>query len=305
MAGLTTIRGFSWWRLAGLYVGIAMLWSGVSERSWGRALFGLAVLAAVVWRIVEDRRGADVSKPWPWPPDFRARAEALARPLDPTPKRILPPDEKSAAIAHVATTQDAVSQLITEKPPGWPWALFTSVLVMRRNAVGARLRSCVSGYQPRPRMAQLSGQAYLKTVGEVMTTCSDLLAQAEQFVLSPAFTGAFGSYDGSSADAEAIRAVADRLMDYYDAFLVEAERCLQTPVESDAVGFAQDMGALGLCPLLGFEQFILTMCERIGQAQDLLPYANGVVGLDDATLTIDLPDGLMDRINAQIKRFKS
>ena len=304
MAGLTKIRGFSRGRLVALFLGVLFLWSGLSERSGLAVLAGFGVLAVTVWRIVVARRVGDVSQPWPWPPEFRAVAEDMARPLDPTPERLLPPDEKTATIAHVARTQEELSRLIAEKPPAWPWALFSSVLVLRRNAVGARLRNCVSGYQPRPGMAPMSGQAYLMTVVEVMSTVRDLLGQAEQFVLSPAFTGAFGSDDGHDADPDAIRAVADRLMDYYDAFLAEAERCVQTPVATEAVVFAQDMGALALCPLVGYEQFILTMCERVGQAQDLLPYAKGtVVGLDDVTLHVDMPDGLMERVHAQIKRF--
>ena len=73
----------------------------------------------------------------------------MARPIDPTPKRILPPDEKSAIVAKVATTSDALTRLIADKPPAWPHAVFTSVLLQRRNGVGARLAMRL-GYQPKP-----------------------------------------------------------------------------------------------------------------------------------------------------------
>jgi hypothetical protein len=238
---------------------------------------------------------------------LRAQAEALARPIDPTPKRILPPDEKASIVAQVATTNDALARLITEKPPAWPWALFASVLVQRRNAVAVRLRGVASGYQPRRGAAALSGQAYSQTAQRAMATILDVLAQMEQFMLSPAFKGAFGEVgtDGDAgADAEAVSGIANRLMDYHETLLSQAEACLQTPVESDTMVFVQDAGALSLLPLVGYDRFISTMCARIGEAQDLLPYSSGgVLELDQVTLKVDMPDGLSERVVAHIKRF--
>ena len=209
-------------------------------------------------------------------------------------------------IAAVATTKEGLSRLIADKPPAWPWAVFTSVLVQRRNAVKNRLRAVVSGYQPRAGLLPVSGKAYSATAYQAMTTIGDIVRQMEQFMLSPAFKGAFGGGTGDDdADSDAIVGVAKRLMDYHDALLVQAETCLQTPVQSEALVFVQDTGAFTLCPLVGYQQFITTMCARIGEAQDLLPYTSGgdVIGLDDVHLAITLPDGLMDRITSHIKRF--
>ena len=66
------------------------------------------------------------------------------------------------------------------------------------------------------------------------------------------------------------------------------------------------MGTFTLCPLLGYQKFITTMCARIGEAQDLLPYTSRgeVVALDDATLTMTLPDGLTDQLIGHIKGFR-
>lgn len=230
----------------------------------------------------------------------------MARPIDPTPKRLLPPDGKASVIAHVATTKEALSRLIGDKPPAWPWAVFTSVLVQRRNAVQGRLRTVASGYQPRPGIPPLSGQAYSRTAYQAMTAIADLVAQTEQFMLSPACKGAFGANE-SSADPDAIVAIANRLMDYHEAFLTQAESCLQTPVQTEALVSVHDMGAFTLCPLVGYEQFIPTMCARIGEAQDLLPYTDGdtVVALGEVNLVITLPDGLTERIVAHIKRYNS
>jgi hypothetical protein len=284
-----------------------MVWSALSSGSWLAGLAGVGVLAAIGWTLYSAHTKTNAElQPWPWPSDLRAQAQAMARPIDPTPKRVLPPDEKTAMIAAVATTKEGLSRLIADKPPAWPWAVFTSVVVQRRNAVKNRLRAVVSGYQPRPGVPPITGKAYSGIAYHAMSTISDLIKQLEQFMLSPAFTGVFGEGTGDGgADSDAIVSVAKRLMDYHDALLAQAETCLQTPVTSDAFVFVQDMGAFTLCPLVGYQQFITTMCARIGEAQDLLPYTSGgdVIGLDDVNLSMTLPDGLTDRIIAHINRF--
>jgi len=177
--------------------------------------------------------------------------------------------------------------------------------VQRRNAVQARLRAVASGYQPRPGI-QIGGQAYSQIAYRSENDVADLVAQYEQFMLSAAFKGAFGDAGtDTTADADAIVAVANRLMDYHDAFLAQAETCFQTPVEREVLAFVQDMGAFTLCPLIGYQKFIPTMCARIAEAQELLPYSSGrgTVLLDDANLEITLPDGLMESITAHIDRF--
>ncbi len=303
MGTVTALRGFSRSTRRNAIIGIVLLVLAVAGRSWLLGLIALALLARPALALMSTRTSVS-DQPWAWPVDSRSVAEGMARPLDPTPQRILPPDDKSAMIAQVATTEEALARLIADKPPAWPWAVFTSVLVQRRNAVGERLRRCASGYQPRPGLEPLSGRAYSQTAIGSMQAVADLVAQVEHFMLSPAFKGAFGDAE-SSADADAIAAVADTLMDYHGSFLTQAEACLQTPVQSGALVLVQDMGAFALIPLLSYERFIRTMCARIGEAQDLLPYAksNDVVALDDVTLTMELPEGLTDRIVRHIKRF--
>jgi hypothetical protein len=296
-------RGTKW----GLFAGVMMVWSGLANHSWLGGLAGVGILAAVGWVLYSANVKTKAElEPWPWPADLRAQAEAMARPIDPTPKRLLPPDEKAAMVATVATTKEALAQLIADKPHAWPWAVFTSVLVQRRNAVQTRLRAVVSGYQPRGGAVPISGKAYSAIAFDAMNAIVDLVRQLEQFMLSPAFKGAFGGGTGDEgADADAIVSVAKRLMDYHNTLLDHAETCLQTPVNSEAFVFVQDVAAFTLCPLVGYQQFITTMCARIGEAQDLLPYtsAGDVIWLDEVLLTITMPDGLMDRLLAHIKRF--
>jgi hypothetical protein len=306
MPSITT--GLSRGTRRALIAGIVLLGIGLGNRSPLLALVAVGVLIAV-GRIVYVRQAnaKALQTPWPWPADLRSAAEALARPIDPTPKRLLPPHENASLVAQVATTDDALARLIADKPAAWPWAVFTSVLVLRRRAVQARLRTIASGYQPRPG-TPLNGPDYTRTVGAAMRTLAAVAEQLEQFVTSPAFKGAFGEDGGGaderSADAEAIVHVANRMMDYHQTLLTEAETCVQTPAASDLYVFVQDTSALVLVPLVGFDEFIETLCNRIGQAQELLPYAGGsTIQLDDVAVSFTVPDGLTERIGAQINRF--
>jgi hypothetical protein len=289
-----------------MVAGGVLLLVGMFNQWWLLGIAGAVVIAGVGWVMYSaDRQRAELA-PWPMPADLRDLAAALARPIDPTPQRVLPPHEKAAVIAKVATTDKEFARLVADKPPAWPWALFTSVVLRRRNAVAARLRAVASGYQPHPGTAPLSGRAYSGVVYTAMTSIVDLVAQMEQFMLSPAFEGAFGKFtDDGDADPDAIISVANRLMDYHDLLLRHAERCLQTPVLGEARVFVQDAGNFALCPLLGYQKFFTTMCARVGEAQDLLPYTRRgeVVALDDANLTMTLPDGLTDQVVAHIQRF--
>lgn len=288
--------------------GIVLLLAAVGGRSWLMGLIGIALLAAVAWKVYASTTSLNQTlEPWPWPPEFRAPVEAMARPIDPTPHRLVPPHEDADQVAKVATTNDQLARLIADKPAAWPWAVFASVLVQRRNAVQWRLRSVASGYQPLTGIPQIDGREYSQVAYRSLDNIADLVAQCEQFMLSPAFKGAFGDTDtDTDPDPDAIVAVADRLMDYHDSFLAEAEGCLHTPVERDVLVFVHDTGAFALCPLIGYQNFIPTMCARIAEAQELLPYNDGgTIRLDDVNLVMSLPDGLTERVFAHIKRFNS
>ncbi len=308
----TPLTALSRGKTLSLIAGIVLLIAGLTagSRLWG--FIGLMVLVGAAWAVYSGTRAkaAPESGPWPWPADFRAQAESMARPIDPTPRRVVPPDEMASEIAHVATTQEALARLIADKPPAWPWAAFTSVLVQRRNALQVRLRVVASGYQPRPGIVPLSGRTYAAVAYHAMRAIADTAVQAEQFLFSPALKGAFGNAGGphspdAEPDADAILAVAHRLMDYHGAFLGQAETCLQTPVDSEARDFVEDMGSFAISPLVGYEKFIATMCARIGEAQELLPYTDkdDFIELGEAQLDTTVCDELLERTVAHVKRF--
>ena len=292
---------YAWWTLIG---GLLFLVVGLGGGLWFPALAGLAALGTFGWFVHSARGKPDEREPFPWPSDLRAAAEGMARPIDPEPKRLLPPDEKAATIAKIAPTKEALDRLFADRPPLWRWAAFTSVVVQRRNNVQPRLRTCALGYQPTAG-TPIAGRQYSAIAVHTMQSVADLVTQLEQFMLSPGFTGALKSFsEKDGAEPDAILHIANRLMDYHESFLTEAERCLQTPVETDVIVFVQDMAAFTMCPLAGYEQFIEAMCSRFAEGQEIVPYADDTVQLDDVNLAIRLPDGLSERIGAHIRRYR-
>jgi hypothetical protein len=176
--------------MVSLLVGTVLLLMALAIGSWWLGLVGVGALSVFGWARYSTRPPEEL-EPWEWPPDFRATAEAMARRIDPTPKRIVPLDADGPDRAHVASNAEELECLLAEKPPIWRWAVFASVLVQRRNDIQPRLRDCALGYQPRTG-APLDGQQYSQLAWKAMNDVADLVQQLEQFMLSPAFTGAFG-----------------------------------------------------------------------------------------------------------------
>jgi hypothetical protein len=93
--------------------------------------------------------------------------------------------------------------------------------------VQSRLRDCELGYATSTVMRAHSGMEVGRFVTGRMEDLNQLAAQVEAFMLKPAFMAVFGSRcDASTADADGIVHVANRLMDYHERFLELAERFL-------------------------------------------------------------------------------
>ncbi|MBU9766576.1 hypothetical protein FR943_22385 [Mycobacterium sp. TNTM28] len=299
------LNGLSTAARVSLIAWCVLLLAAFGTQSWWLGLAGACALGVAGQAAYRARRPGDL-EPWEWPEDFRTTAEGMTRAIAPTRERTYLPDTAQDDIAEIATTLDELQRLLAEKLPLWHLAAFTSVLLQRRNRVRSRLRACASGYQPGP-AAPLDGPHYAWLAWHAMDTIAGLVHQLEQFMLSPAFTGALSMSAGDGGpDAESVVTLAHRLMDYHETLLVEAERCLQTPVDSSLIVFVQDVGSFAMIPLMGYDRFIRTMCDRVGQAQELLPFAGeNALSLDDAKLTMELPDELIDQIMVHMERFKA
>ena len=92
-------------------------------------------------------------------------------------------------------------------------------------------------------------------------------------------------------------------MDYHGSFLGIAESCLQTPVDAGVTVLLKDTSALALCPLVGYDQFIVTLCHRVAEVRELLPYAHGrEIEFGEAKLNLAFPRGLEESVRSQIAR---
>ncbi|MFN8227240.1 MAG: hypothetical protein U0R18_11065 [Mycobacterium sp.] len=239
--------------------------------------------------------------PWDWPQDYFDAVGRLGRRIDPMPARLLPIHD-NPDIAHIASTAADIAELRTDKPQFWQWALFTSVLLQRREKVRDRLRTCSLGYQPTG--DPMRARAYAMLISQLLLDRFELLRQMERFMSSPGFRAAFG-YDGDrdDADPDAIVQMANRLMDHHDDLLEQTEVCITLGVETEAVSLAHDAWAYFLHPLVDMDTFMVTLRDRVAQAQELLPYLKGDIELEPAVLDLDPPDGLLDAVSAQTRRL--
>lgn len=283
------------------------------------AVAGLFFAARAVVRNVRERRAAaareaeeiayraDRQNQWARRGDSRgtygvAGAE-LMRSIAPELPPLTPDaDDPEIKIAEVADTKDGLAKLLADKTPGWRWAAFASVLVQRRAAVQSRLRDCRLGYSPSTRLRAYSGLEVGRFVTECMEEMVELVGQVEAFMLTPAFMEVFGSRtDESTADADGIVQVANRLMDYHDRFLELAERCRDFAVPSQYTGLMRDVRELVNIPLDSYRTFIDDFVERIGEMPELMRYGRGTIQADPVVLHMSVDDRLLKRITKQLR----
>ena len=232
-----------------------------------------------------------------------AGAKAM-RSVSPTPPELGTSDEasQSTQVAAVAYTAEDLAKLVKEKPPCWRWAAFASVLVQRRASLQARLHDSALGFTT-PTGARLHTGAEVKYfVTERMDELSQLVAQVESFMLAPAFVGMFGDPDDeSTADADGILHIANRLMDYLEQFLELSELCRGVSAPGQHADLMRDCARLADVPLEGYRTFIDEFVVRVGEMAELLRYAKGTVEVDPVVLQMDVDDQLLARITRRLK----
>jgi hypothetical protein len=292
---------FFWWLLAaaaavGLFFAVRALMRYVQERRTAAARNAeeIAYRADRQNRMAQrgDSRGV-----------YGTVGAELMRDISPEP-----PTMPSAApggevvIAALANTADELQQLLADKPPGWRWAAFASVLVQRRAAVSSRVRDVRLGYATPTGSHAGSGGEVAHFVTTSMDELVKLVSQTEAFMLTPAFTEVFGQHgDESTADAEGIVQVANRLMDYHERFLKLAERCRDFDAPSRYSGLMRDCSQLMGIPLDGYNTFIDDFAEFIVRMPEMLRYGHGTVEADPISLHMSVDDQLMKRITKQIR----
>lgn len=202
----------------------------------------------------------------------------------------------------LARTPAELTRLLAEKTPGWRWAAFVSVLVQRRATVQPRLLDCQLGYASQTGERAWNGAEVAGFVTQWMAELTRLVGQLENFMLAPAFMEVFGSAaDESTADADGIVHVANRLMDYHDRFLTLAERCRDFQAPAQYSSLMQDCSRLMNSPLDGYRVFIDDLVELVAEMPQLLRHARGPVEADTILLHMDVDDQLVKRITKQVR----
>jgi hypothetical protein len=221
-------------------------------------------------------------------------------PAPPTMPSAAPGDE--VVIAALANTADELKQLLSDNPPGWRWAAFASVLTQRRAAVWPRVRDVRLGYStPTGSHASIGGEVAHFVIAS-MDELATLVSQTEALMLTPTFMEVFGQHgDESTAGAEGIVQVANRLMDYHERFLKLAERCRDFDAPSCYSGLMRDCRQFMNIPLDGYNTFIDDFAKFITQMPAMLRYGRGTVEADPISLRMRVDDQLMKRITKQVR----
>ena len=233
-----------------------------------------------------------------------AGAKAM-RSVSPTPPELGKSDEatpESTQVAAVAYTAGDLTKLVREKLPCWRWAAFASVLVQRRSPLQARLHDSALGFSTSTGARLHTGAEVKYFVTERMDELSQLVAQVESFMLAPAFVGMFGDpSDESTADADGILHIANRLMDYLEQYLELSELCRGVSAPGQYADLMRDCARLADVPLEGYRTFIDEFVVRVGEMAELLRYAKGTVEVDPVVLEMDVDDQLLARITRRLK----
>jgi hypothetical protein len=245
------------------------------------------------WTLRGDSRGV-----------YGAAGAKAMRSVSPTPPEIGSSDKASepTEVAAVAYTAEDLAKLVKEKPPCWRWAAFASVLVQRRAPLQARLHDSALGFTTPTGVRLHTGAEVKYFVTERMDELSRLVERVENFMLAPAFVGIFGDPDDeSTADADGIVHVANRLMDYLEQFLELSELCRAVSAPGQYADLMRDCARLADVPLEGYRTFIDEFVVRVGQMAELLRYAKGTVEVDPVVLHMDVDDQLLARITRRLK----
>ncbi|ORB28031.1 hypothetical protein [Mycolicibacterium parafortuitum] len=207
-------------------------------------------------------------------------------------------------IARLATTPTALAALVRDKPRGWEQAVFVSALVQRAAPLQSRLRDSELGF---PMLLSsggvtLSPRAFrymaVSMVDEMLTT----VRQLDAFMAAPAFMGSFSGRSDEDADPEAIKHIANRLMDFLEQFLELSERARALHVRSDCAEIAADLARVLHGPVASIQQFIADFVDVVNALPRVLKHATGPVDLGSLALYLSVDDkrfkGIIKRLDA-------
>ena len=281
---------YIWW-FVGAAALVGLFFAG---RALARHLEERRELAAE--QAYELRRRADRQHRWTLSGDSRA----VYGPDGAAAMRALPAaddEEDQRPIATIARTDGELAALVRDRPSCWPQALFVSVLVQRQTPLLPRLRDSELGFTPVHTVPVFSGPELARRLRGLIDDMLLAAQQLENFTLAPAFMAAFGDPgDDSTADPEAIKHIANRLMDYHERLLDISEQCRELAPPSQFADAVSDCARLLDSPLQSYREFITELVEVVESLPKVFEHASGTVHLGAVVLDIDFDERLRKRV---------
>jgi len=186
------------------------------------------------------------------------------------------PNDDEPRFAEVVYTQDELTELFEEKTPNWRYAGFVSVLVQRRAELQPRLRDHLLAYARPTGERARDGRAVAQFVIDSLNDIDQLLQQLNDFMRSDAFIAVVCSpHDEATADSQPVFQAAMRFMDFYERFLVLAERARGLAAPSAYGDLLNNCAHLPDTSLDAFHNFIDRFVERVAEMPAILIAAGG------------------------------
>ena len=253
-------------------------------------------------RAAELQRRADRQHRWMLAGDPRAiygqkGADAMRKVAPPPALPDGDDGEELEPIATMAATPAELAALERDKPQAWQWALFTSILVQRTTPLLPRLRDSELGFTPADTTRVYSGRELAGTLLGLMDELLTTASQLESFMGSPAFMGSIAD----PTDAEAVKHVAHRVMDYHERLLELSERCRGLSASAQYTDILTDCARLFDVPLQSYRVFIADMVDVVEALPKVLQHATGDVHMGSVVLDLDLDAQLESRIFKRLR----
>lgn len=209
-------------------------------------------------------------------------------------------DDEPIPVATMATTADEFAALVRDKPSGWTWAVFASVLAQRRNAVLPRLRDSELGFSTSAGIPVYSGAELARILFGYVDEMLSTARQIDDFMSAPAFMATLNPGGEHGGDAEAIEHVANRLMDYHDRLLALSERCRSVTPSSYYGDVVAECARVINRLLQGYRDFIAELVDVVEALPKYLRHAEGDIHLGSLALDLDIEgvSHLTKRLNA-------
>ncbi|UXA18820.1 hypothetical protein [Mycobacterium sp. SMC-4] len=240
------------------------------------------------WSLIGDSRGT-------YGPDGAA---VMRRVTEDDPVDQDEDDDEDRPIATITRTGSGLTALRTQRPQQWHWALFTSILLQRREALAARLRDSALGFVPATTTRIYSGSELADRVYSLVDDMWAILHQVMAFMAAPDFMRALGQR-GPDPDADAIEHVAGRLMDYHVRLLELSEQCRALSAPSAHSDVLRDCARVLHEPLEAYRVFIDELVELVDAFPRILSHANGTIDLGAIALDVKSDEALLDRLKAR------